>query len=94
MINYRMIFGPCPSCLAGKVRVKSYKPSQNAPAEFVGHIVHVDLVPFSIQTIGGNNYHLLTFDEFSGYLQAIGLKDKMSTTLEHTFDELMSHYKS
>ncbi len=58
--------------LTRKSKSKSYKMSETPPAEHIGSIVHVDLLPLSNPTIVGNNFYLLTFDEFSGlYTQLV-----------------------
>ena len=91
---YRKIFGPCPGCLAGKVTVPSYKKSLALPADRVGRIVHIDLIPFSCKTLGGNNYYLLFLDEFSTYLHAFGMKNKSHDTLITAIDLMISYFLS
>jgi hypothetical protein len=67
---YRLVFGACPCCLAGKTRSPSYHESRSPSALMPGHIVHVDIVPFTEMCLGGIQYHLVCCDEFSTYLQS------------------------
>ena len=52
---YRLVFGACPCCLAGKTISPSYKDSMSSPALMPGHVVHVDLIPFTEICLGVYN---------------------------------------
>ena len=91
---YRNIFGPCPGCLAGKTTAPSYNKSQVVPPDRVGEVVHVDIVPFSYETLGGNNYFLLILDDFSNNLHAIPMKHKTKNDLSIAFTKLINYFKS
>jgi len=73
---YRLVFGACPCCLAGKTRSPTYHESRSPSALMPGHIVHVDIIPFTAMCLGGIQYHLLCCDEFSTYLQSFPMKSK------------------
>ena len=75
---YRLVFGVCPCCLAGKTKSPSYYESKSPAALMPGHIVHIDIIPFTEMCIGGIRYHLHCCDEFSTQLFPMKTKSNFS----------------
>ena len=90
---YRLVYGACPCCLAGKTISPSYKESLSPPALMPGHVVHVDLIPFTEICLGGIQYHLLVCDEFSTYLHSIAMKTKSNSDIILSFTTMISYFK-
>jgi hypothetical protein len=90
---YRLVYGACPCCLAGKTISPSYKESLSPPALMPGHVVHVDLIPFTEICLGGIQYHLLFCDEFSTYLHSIAMKSKSNSDIILSFTAMISYFK-
>jgi len=90
---YRLVYGACPSCLAGKTISPSYKESLSPPAMMPGSIVHVDLIPFPEICLGGIQYHMLVCDEFSTYLYSIAMKTKNNSDIILALTSLVSYFK-
>ena len=90
---YRLIFGACPCCLAGKTISPSYTTSFSPPALMPGQIVHVDLIPFPEICLGGIQYHLLACDEFSTYVHSFAMKTKSNIDIIVAFTSLVSYFK-
>jgi len=44
---YRLVFGVCPCCLAGKTKNSSFSESKTPSFLMPGHTVNVDLIPFN-----------------------------------------------
>ena len=55
-----------------------------------GHVVHVDLIPFTEICLGGIQYHMLICDDFSTYLYSIPMKTK-SIIIE--FTTMIAYFK-
>ena len=91
---YRLVFGACPCCLAGKTISPSYKDSMAPPALMPGHVVHVDLIPFTEICLGGIQYHMLICDEFSTYLYSIPMKTKSNSDIIITFTTMIAYFKN
>ena len=90
---YRLVFGACPCCLAGKTISPSYKDSMSSPALMPGHVVHVDLIPFTEICLGGIQHHMLICDEFSTYLYSIPMKTKSNSDIITAFTTLIAYFK-
>jgi hypothetical protein len=90
---YRLVYGACPCCLAGKTISPSYKESLSPPAMIPGSIVHVDLIPFPEICSGGIQYHMLICDEFSTYFHSISMKTKNNSDIVLAFTILVSYFK-
>jgi len=90
---YRLVFGACPCCLAGKTISPSYKDSMSSPALMPGHVVHVDLIPFTEICLGGIQHHMLICDEFSTYLYSIPMKTKSKSDIITAFTTLIAYFK-
>ena len=56
---YRLVFGVCPCCLAGKTKSPSYYESKSPAALMPGHIVHIDIIPSIEMCIGGITYFVV-----------------------------------
>jgi len=90
----RSIVGLCPQCLAGKAVIRHVGSSTSYPADAIGQNVCVDLLPMPSICVGGFTFYVLSVDEFTGYLVAIGIRSKHHTEVASAFDELISLYKS
>ena len=64
---YRLVYGACPCCLAGKTISPAYKESLSSPAMMPSSIVHVDLIPFPEICLGGIHIYIYIYN-FSTYL--------------------------
>jgi hypothetical protein len=58
-----------------------------------GHVVHVDLIPFTEICLGGVQYHLLFCDELSTYLHYIAMKTKRNLDIILSFTAMISYFK-
>ena len=56
--NAASILGPCLACIAGKLRAKPIGTSDSSPATIVGGQIHMDIIPMSVPTIGGNTVYI------------------------------------
>ena len=74
--NARLIHGPCTACLEAKMKAPSCPASSTPPASNIGEHLHMDLLPLSGTSIGGNTFLLVAVDEKSGYLATSPLKTK------------------
>ena len=90
---YRLVFGACPCCLAGKTISPSYKESLSPTALMPGSIVHIDLIPFPEICLGGIQYHMLICDEFSTYLHSFAMKTKSNSDIIVALTSLVSYFK-
>jgi len=79
--NARALFGPCLACLEGKIKAPSSKPSTTPPASAIGEHLHVDLLPLTTVSLGGNSYLLIAVDEKTGYITTAPLKSKNSKSI-------------
>ena len=90
---YRLVFGACPCCLAGKTISPSYKESLSPTALMPGSIVHIDLIPFPEICLGGIQYHMLICDEFSTYLHSFAMKTKSNSDIIVALTSMVSYFK-
>ena len=58
-----------------------------------GHIVHVDLRPFTEMCIGGIQHHLLCCDEFSTHLQSFPMRTESNNDIILAFTLMIAIYK-
>ena len=58
-----------------------------------GHIVHVDIIPFTEMCLGGIQYHLLCCDEFSTYLQSFPMKSKSNHDIILAFTLMIAFFQ-
>jgi hypothetical protein len=58
-----------------------------------GHVVHVDLIPFTEICLGGVQHHMLICDEFSTYLYSIPMKTKSNSDIITAFTTLIAYFK-
>ena len=70
-------------------RLESKSPSVLIP----GHIVNVDLIPFTEMCIGGIQHHLLCCDELSTHLQSFPMKTKSNNHIILAFTLMIAFYK-
>ena len=75
------MFGKCIHCIAGKTVRPSYTTSNSEPADKIGSILHVDIYPFTVMTVGSNMFSLVSVDEFSCYVYAVMIKSKSLSCL-------------
>ena len=59
----------------------------------LGHIVHINIIPFTEMCVGGIQYHLLCCDEFSTNLQSFPRKTKSHTDVILGFTTMIAFYK-
>jgi len=58
-----------------------------------GHIVHIDIIPFTEMCVGGVQYHLLCCDEFFTHLQSFPMKTKSNNDIISVFTTMIAFYK-
>ena len=78
---------------AGKTISPSYYESKSPAALMPGHIVHIDIIPFTEMCVGGIQCHLLCYDEFSIHLQSFPIKTKSNTDIILVFAIIIAFHK-
>jgi hypothetical protein len=92
---YVDIYGPCPHCIAGKIKRPTYKLSRSAATNKVGQKVHMDLKPYKTQQVdGGYSWLLISVDQYSGYLYATKSYTKNQSDVTQAFKDILAWYKS
>lgn len=93
--NAREIYGPCKSCIKGKITRKNPKPDPNSPKGIADHI-HCDIIYFrsSDQSNQAKEQYLLTVDGATGYMVITPLPRKDSTSLMRAVEEIIAAYQS
>ena len=92
--NNRILRGPCPSCIKGKIRRLSMPPSTNPPAPYIGHTLFLDLDKLDEATPGGYTLQVLAVDEKSGKIDIVGSKSKTVHDLFTSVWEIICSYKA
>ena len=64
------------------------------PTLMTGHVVHVDLVPFTEIYLGGIQYRMLICDEFSTYLNYVPVKTKSNSDIITAFTTIIAYFKT
>ena len=93
--NAITLFGPCTACIEGKMKSDpTPKQSINPPAPTIGHTLHVDLIPLSKVSIGGNRFILFSVDEKSGFIKLVSLPSKNTPAICGALDSIVGVYAS
>ena len=92
--NATALFGSCLAYLEGKMKVPSSKPSQSLPASEIGEHLHVDLLPLTALSLGGNTYLLISVDEKTGYISTAPLKTKNAKSIYEGLLNIIHSYNS
>ena len=82
----RRLRGPCPHCLASKLKNKPMPTSLSPPAAAVGDCICFDLKVLLAKSPGGNLNSLRSVDEFSGDLQ---ISPMLSKSAVNIFNSIM-----
>jgi hypothetical protein len=92
---YIDIYGPCSSCICGKLTRPSYrKPSCTAPAVRTGQRLWGDLWPFDEIVVGGFNNYIIGIDEHSDYGTALPIDTKHTPKVLNGLLGMVSMYGS
>ena len=67
--------------MVGKIVRAPARPSTTAPALLVGKVLFIDLILYSITTIGGNNWGLVGIDEVPDLLFLISMQTKTTSSI-------------
>jgi len=65
----------------------------DSPAFMLGHVVHVDLIPFTEICLGGIQYYMLICDKSSTYLYSIPMKTKRNFCIIIAFTTMIAYFK-
>lgn len=90
--NARDIYGPCPHCIEGKMRLSKEKTSISPPANEIGEHLHGDLIILRNKSIGGYNFILFMVDEKSGYCIGVPLETKGKKSIEDAMKGMVQEY--
>ena len=92
--NARRIFGACLACAEGKMRAPSAPVSQSEPARAVGEHLHIDILPFSDKSLGGNTCLLFAVDEKSSYYAGIPMSSKSSKNVLEALLAILAEFNA
>jgi hypothetical protein len=90
--NCISLYGPCLACRIGKMKESPTPSSLSEPARVIGGMVHIDLIPLSSPSIGGNKFILFSVDEKCAYTYAIPIESKSAMNICSALDKLIDHY--
>ena len=90
----RLLFGPCPACIEGKMIAPKTPTSKTEPAQSIGEVLHCDilLLPDGGDYIGGYKGFLFCVDEKSGFIALINIRSKTSAEIFRAFKEAIGYF--
>ena len=88
--NNRLVCGPCPHCLAGKIKRKSMVTSKSPPVSTVGEVISTDVSKLEVPTPNGNTHRSIVVDKRSGKIDIIFHKSK---TTHHVTTGLLDLFR-
>lgn len=89
VMNAWRLYGRCSSCTRGKMKAAETKSSHSLPAERVGQVIHMDIVPTPKSL--GCEHLLVAVDEKSSYMFSIPLKTKEKAELLRATDSMLAY---
>ena len=88
----RVLFGPCPACVEGKIREDPEPASDTPPHTEVGGNVAMDVFDLGSVTIGGNKAGFLSADEASGLVCFVPAPNKSVTHVMSAIGATVAYY--
>eukprot|EP01036_Dinobryon_divergens_P035879 gene35879-46576_t len=90
----RLLFGPCPACIEGKMIAPKTPTSTTEPARSIGEVLHCDilLLPDGGDYIGGYKGFLFCVDEKSGFIAMINIRSKTSAEILRAFKDAIGYF--
>jgi len=84
----RQLWGPCASCLVGKMTKPSQQVSPNVNVTEIGELLHCDIYFVHQQA------YLLCVDDRTGFMNVVKLESKSTTNLAEALSKVIAQYAS